>query len=255
MRRQSLLIFALAPVLALGLASTAAAVDTSGWDWGAIEGTDTPVNEPRRDAMPKRTEPAPPPVAEPDLDAQPHDVYPLFLGMPEFEVIPSTRDKEMHPCSSCHRWAESDPTPRPLKTPHDNFFLRHGLHGKGQFWCFTCHDLENGGELRTLDGDPVGFDEAYLVCTQCHVNKGRDWAFGAHGKRVGNWQGQRQVYTCTACHYQHAPALLYRNAEAGPVMRQGMEHPAHWIPKEQREHPVFEHPQPWERERGASSHE
>jgi hypothetical protein len=255
MRRQCLLQHAAALVSLIAFAAPATAFDTSGWDWGAIEGTDQPVTETRRDSMPKRTKPAPPPVAAPNFAAEPKDVYSLFLEMPEFKVIPSTRDTEMHPCSSCHRWAQSDLTPRPLRTPHDNFFLRHGLHGKGQFWCFTCHDLENGGELRTLDGEPVGFNEAYLVCTQCHVDKGRDWAFGAHGKRVSNWQGERQVYTCTACHYQHAPALLYRNAMAGPVPRQGLEAPAHWVPKSELEHPPFEHPAPWERARGDEHHE
>ncbi|MEJ2575554.1 MAG: cytochrome C [Gammaproteobacteria bacterium] len=251
MRRQGLLIPALALLSATGFPFAAGAVDTSGWDWGAVEGmTDTPVVEPRRDSMPQRTTPAPPPVAAPDLEAPPTPAYALFLGMPEFEVIQSTRDTEMHPCGNCHRWAESDPTPRPLQAPHDNFVLRHGLHGKGQFWCFTCHDLAGDGSLRTLDGEPLGFDEAYLLCTQCHVDKGRDWAFGAHGKRADNWRGPRRVYNCTACHYQHAPALLYRDAAPGPVARQGLERPVHWVPKAERAHPLFEHPAPWQRDRG-----
>lgn len=229
------------------------AVDTSDWDWGAVdEMDDAPVVAPRRDSMPKRTVPAPPPIAKPNLDGETHPAYAVFRDMPTFEVIPSTKDKEMHPCRNCHQWAKSDLTPRTLKPPHDNFALAHGLHGRGQFWCFTCHDLSGAGGLKTLEGEAIGFDEAYLLCSQCHVDKARDWAFGAHGKRVGNWQGKRRVYNCTACHYQHAPALLYREAMPGPAARQGLAQPEHWIPKDQRAASLFEPHKPWERHQEAS---
>ena len=230
------------------LALPAFAQDTSGWDWGAIEAIDdSPVTAPRRDSMPTRTEPAPPPVAAPDLAGKPLPADAIFRDMPKFSVIPSVKDTEMHPCGNCHRWVESDPTPRPLRAPHDNFVLNHGLHGRGQFWCFTCHDLSGDGGLKTLEGQAVSFDEAYVLCSQCHVDKARDWAYGAHGKRVGNWQGERIVYNCTACHYQHSPALPYRDAMAGPQPRQGLQRPEHWKPQAALEHRLFEHPKPWER--------
>lgn len=237
----------------LSLSASAWAVDTSDWDWGAVESEEeAPVTSSRRDSMPTRSEPAPPPIAEPDLQAEPRDAYALFKDMPSFQVIPSTKDREMHPCGNCHRWAESDPTPRPLKEPHNNFALQHGLHGRGQFWCFTCHDLSGDGNLRTLKGEPLDYDEAYLLCSQCHVDQGRDWAYGAHGKRHGNWQGERLVYNCTACHYQHAPAFPGRSAMSGPKVRQGLDRPGHWVPKEQRAHPLFEPHRPWQAEQ---SHE
>jgi hypothetical protein len=144
-----------------------------------------------------------------------------------FEVIPSTKDEGMHPCGDCHRWAQSDPTPRVLKAPHDNFSLQHGLHGRGEFWCFTCHDLSGDGGLKTLEGEPLAFDEAYVLCSQCHVDKARDWAFGAHGKRIGNWRGTRRVFNCTACHYQHTPRPPVRHARSGREVRQGLPRPRH----------------------------
>ena len=52
-----------------------------------------------------------------------------------------------------------------------------------------------------------------MLCSQCHVKQARDWAFGAHGKRVGSWQGERQVYNCTVCHYQHHPAIEATRAD------------------------------------------
>jgi hypothetical protein len=58
--------------------------------------------------------------------------------------------------------------------------------------------------------------------------------FGAHGKRQGNWQGTRQVFNCTACHYQHRPALKARAPKSGPGMRMGLERPAHWVAKDKR---------------------
>lgn len=222
-------------------------IDLSDWDWSA---TGDAVAEPEPTAPAEPDRPRKPRVgetAEPDLAAEPRPAIEVFASIPTFLVVPSVKDQEMHPCGNCHAWAQSDPTPRILKAPHDNFVLRHGLHGKGQFWCFTCHHLEGDGGLRTLEGEKVGFDDAYLICSQCHVKEARDWAYGAHGKRVDNWRGERRVLNCTACHYQHRPAWKPRDAKAGPETRQGLERPAHWVPWTQRggtDHPperLWEH--------------
>ena len=211
---------------------TATEAGTSdGWNWDNFEADDTPVsaNEVIERAAPTRrltiTE-----VTAPDHDAEPHQAYQLFPNIPSFEVIASKKDTEMHPCRNCHQAVKSNTTPRKLDIPHDNFELKHGLHGKGQFWCFTCHSPDGTGSLKTLDGESIEFRDAYIICSQCHVKQARDWAFGAHGKRVGNWQGKRQVYNCTACHYQHSPSFKPRNALAGPEIRQGLKRPAHWFP-------------------------
>ena len=212
-------------------AETMPASDQDEWNWDDFEADDTPVTSNQviqREAPSRRL--SIDEVTAPDLDAEPHQVYPLFQNIPSFEVIASKKDVEMHPCSNCHQAVKSNLTPRKLDIPHTNFELKHGLHGKGQFWCFTCHSPDGTGSLRTLDGESVEFRDAYIICSQCHVNQARDWAFGAHGKRVGNWKGQRQVYNCTICHYQHSPAFKPRDALAGPEIRQGLERPAHWFP-------------------------
>lgn len=212
-------------------------VDTSDWDWGSVEEMPTTPEEVKTPHPPVVSSPSlHPPIAAPDLNAVPKSAESLFANMPALEVVPSIRDPALHPCSNCHQWTQSNPTPRVLGAPHDNFALQHGLHGRGKFWCFTCHDFsaqENKGSLRTLEGVPLGYDEAYVLCIQCHVHKGRDWAFGAHGKRLGTWQGSqpRRVYTCTACHYQHAPVRQPRMATDGPAIRQGLPRPPHWIAK------------------------
>lgn len=202
------------------------------WDWGGITAEDSlpaevhsnpvtsTIKKPRRDVT----------VAAPDFSATPKTAVALFPDSPSFEVIPGLKNPEMHPCSNCHRWTKGNVTPRVLKQPHDDFELKHGLHGKGKFWCMTCHHLEGSGGLVTLEGEKVEFDDAYLVCSQCHVNQARDWVYGAHGKRIGNWQGPRQILNCTACHYQHRPAHAARAPMGGPVIRMGLERPSHWKP-------------------------
>lgn len=212
------------------------------WDWGGFTGLeDAPVT---RSSTVSR-HPAVPDVprvgetAAPDFDAPARRAYAMFLDVPPFEVIPSQKDPGMHPCSNCHQWVLSDPRPRRLKRPHDNFELKHGLHGKGKFWCFTCHDLSGNGSLKTLEGEKLDYDDAYLLCSQCHVDQARDWVYGAHGKRVSGWQGRRQVLNCTACHYQHRPALKARAPEDGPRIRMGLQRPTHWVAKHKR--PEQEH--------------
>lgn len=240
----------------------ASSADTTGWDWDSFAPMD---DAPRvKGTSVKKTEaeakPSVPRVAdtsEPDFDAEPHAAYKLFADAPDFLVVPSKRDRDMHPCANCHTWTKSDLTPRDLKPPHDNFKLQHGLHGKGKFWCFTCHTLEGQGGLRTLEGQDLDFNEAYVLCSQCHVRQTRDWVFGAHGKRVGNWQGERKVYNCTACHYQHSPAWMPRDAEVGPQVRMGLERPDHWVPKAERHETLSHEPPAWARkaETGREDHQ
>ena len=235
----------LAWVSCAGVSPVHAAEDGGGlsadWDWGAIEAMDdTPINTGNVKTMPDRQPSQRLSVQEstsPDLEAEPREAYALFPEMPAFKVIPSRKDQEMHPCSNCHEWVPPIKKTRELPSPHDNFALQHGLHGKGQFWCFTCHDDQHQRKLRTFEGETIEFADAYILCSQCHVDQARDWAFGAHGKRLDNWQGERVVYNCTACHYQHAPAFGQREALAGPPMRQGLPRPAHWSPPTEQHAP------------------
>lgn len=236
-------------LLTTGLAPAADDLDLSDWDWSAVEAEDSgPItSNPVTRRILQSVRPTPEAVTKPDLAASAQPAGELFVEMPAFLVIPSVRDAELYPCSSCHQWTPGNPEPRPLKKPHDNFELQHGLHGKGRFWCSTCHDMEGSRTLKTLEGVPLGFGEAYLLCSQCHVNQARDWSYGAHGKRLEDWRGTRRVYDCTACHYQHSPAWSPRQAKAGPPVRQGLERPAHWVPKGARDGHAFEHQPPWKR--------
>jgi hypothetical protein len=215
----------------------------SDWDWGAgwEAPAETAVTAPRRKAANRHrlaNKPRVGETAEPDLEREPVHGHALFAGAAPFWVIPSKKDPDIHPCADCHEWAESDLTPRALDEPHDNFALQHGLHGKGEFWCFTCHHLDGDGGIRTIEGEKLDFDDAYVVCAQCHARQAKDWSYGAHGKRIGNWAGERRILNCTACHYQHRPAIKGRRPKPPPPVRKGLTH----------NHPKPPpHERPWER--------
>jgi hypothetical protein len=249
---------ALGVFVVAGLLESASASDD--WDWGAVEEMDdAPVTRPAAPASPTapagvatesnyaqlRREAA---NAAPDFERERVAALSIFAGVGPFSVVPARRDRDMHPCANCHQWVLSNPEPRKLAAPHDNFELQHGMHGKGGFWCLTCHDAENNMALKTFEGEPVDYEHAYVVCTQCHVQQGRDWARGAHGKRVGGWDGERQVYNCTACHYQHRPAIKPREPEPGPVMRVGLPRPDHWVAADQRHDHAHDQATDWQRD-------
>jgi hypothetical protein len=142
-----------------------------------------------------------------------------YPGAPSLKVVPRKDELFFYPCSQCHASMEPNPEIRQLNVMHDAEIE----HGDGRLWCLNCHDLEERDNLRTLLGEPVDFDDAHLVCGGCHANRHRDWAFGVHGKRLANWQGDREVYNCTHCHNPHQPAIAPRAPQAPPPVRAGLE--------------------------------
>jgi len=141
-----------------------------------------------------------------------------YPGTPPFKVVPRKDELFFYPCGQCHQTMEPNPEIRTLNTMHDAEIE----HGRGRIWCLSCHSLENRNYLRTLLDEPVDFDEAYLVCGGCHSNRHKDWMFGAHGKRIANWQGDRTLYNCTHCHNPHAPAIEPRAPKPAPPVRAGL---------------------------------
>ena len=161
-----------------------------------------------------------------------------YPDAPEVTVVPRKDELFFYPCTVCHAAMEPNPEIRELAAPHPLEFD----HGRGRIWCLSCHDLENRNQLKTLLGEPVDFDEAHLVCGGCHANRHKDWYFGAHGKRVGNWQDGRELYNCTHCHDAHSPAIKPRAPKAAPPVRaglkqeRGIEHEKSHVWETQEEH-------------------
>lgn len=142
-----------------------------------------------------------------------------YPGAPIVTVVPRKSELFFYPCEQCHAAMEPNPQIRTLNVMHDAEID----HGRGRIWCLSCHDLDNRDNLVTLLREPVDFDESHLVCGGCHASRHRDWAFGAHGKRVANWQGERVQYNCTHCHNPHSPAIEPRAPSAAPPVRAGLE--------------------------------
>ena len=141
-----------------------------------------------------------------------------YPNAPVVSVVPRKNDLFFYPCDQCHAAMEPNPEIRPLNAMHDSALE----HGRGRIWCTSCHDLENRNFLRTFLNEQVDIDQAYLVCGGCHANRHKDWVFGAHGKRVANWQGDRTLYNCTHCHDPHSPAIKARAPKSAPPVRAGL---------------------------------
>lgn len=154
-----------------------------------------------------------PPDAEPTVP-QPFRGYP---DAPAFAVVPQRPQLTFYPCSACHDALPVNSERRALAPPHPAALH----HGGGRIWCLDCHQARGRDVLHTLAGEPVDFNDAYLVCGQCHASRQRDWYYGAHGKRVANWSGPRLIYNCTHCHDPHDPAVKPRAPSPPPPMRAG----------------------------------
>ena len=122
------------------------------------------------------------------------------------------------PCSACHV-EPGDRTRRDLGF-HEEIKLDHGPPENR--WCLDCHDSVNRDVLHLTNGDPVPFTESYRLCGQCHGDKYRDWRAGVHGKRVGQWNGQKTYFLCVNCHNPHSPAFKPLKPEPRPARPEEM---------------------------------
>jgi len=165
-------------------------------------------------------------VEEAQIPVQLEDPREVLEQYPPFTVsarIPVLEDEGLYPCSDCHDgdFVVSNPTVRELVEMHDTSEVKL-QHGGGRFWCLTCHHSEDRDSLASLKGQPISFDESFLLCGQCHFDRQQDFFKGAHGKRLGNWQGERLVEVCTGCHDPHEPAIKPRKPFAPPAIRAGL---------------------------------
>lgn len=108
----------------------------------------------------------------------------------------------IYPCSQCHE-GPGDRTRRQLGF-HEEIQAAFD-HDAEHRWCLDCHDNEKRDVLHLSSGDPVPFTESYRLCGQCHGDKYRDWRFGIHGKRIGQWDGEKTYFLCVNCHSPHSP--------------------------------------------------
>ena len=120
---------------------------------------------------------------------------------PEQRILPAKGPSNFYfPCSDCHEDEPTNRTVRELEDDHEDIALEHG-----DLWCLHCHAAEDRDHLHLADDRPVEFAESWRLCVQCHGQQLEPWRAGVHGKRVGHWWGEKEVWTCVSCHRPHSP--------------------------------------------------
>ncbi|MFC2168384.1 hypothetical protein ACFLRW_05305 [Acidobacteriota bacterium] len=130
------------------------------------------------------------------------------------QVPPPPLNEDTFPCSMCHADMETNLEQRELVDMHDEIMLKHDEENR---WCMDCHDAENRDMLHSASGKLIDFNESYKLCGQCHGPKLRDWEAGIHGRRTGQWNGEKQYLLCAHCHNPHSPKFPHLKPEPAPV--------------------------------------
>ncbi len=94
-----------------------------------------------------------------------------------------------------------DPEPRILVRMHKKKRIKHAEW----HWCLNCHSTDERNNLKLITGENVPFEQSHKLCGQCHGSIFRDWKLGIHGRRVGQWNGERIYLLCAHCHDPHMP--------------------------------------------------
>jgi len=202
-----LMVAAARPALAADAAEPAASAASSPFSHRPLR-----LNQPPPEGLPQASE---------------LEVFKGYPGAPPYTVVPRKPAILLYPCSMCHNLnlPKLNTTPRKLRVTPDPAGAPHWAtlsHGKGRIWCLDCHYARDREWLHTLDGTKVDFNDAPLVCGQCHSTRYKDWVFGAHGKRVSGWSGERELFSCTHCHDAHNPSLQPREPSKPPALRAGL---------------------------------
>lgn len=131
-------------------------------------------------------------------------------------LIESRLDKiKQFPCSSCHEDSKIDENLEDSQFRRAHWGITATDLNKNhapetQMSCFSCHDKTDPSNLALENGTFVGLDNSYQTCAKCHSGQVKDWANGAHGKRLSGWDAIRVVRNCTGCHNPHNPRLESR---------------------------------------------
>lgn len=116
---------------------------------------------------------------------------------------PPFEDPDIFPCSECHNEdMPPDLERRELEYMHEEIVLRHDEEHR---WCLDCHSADDRDHLRLANGTLIPFEESFRLCGQCHGTQFRDWRAGVHGRRTGDWNGDKQYLLCVHCHNSHQP--------------------------------------------------
>ena len=113
-----------------------------------------------------------------------------------------------YPCTSCHLGRKVVMADRRIADAHDDIQPVHPSQTGAV--CATCHAADDVAMLPLKEGGRASLDQGHRLCAQCHFQQVEAWAGGAHGKRLGGWDGPRVVMGCGDCHDPHNPAIEAR---------------------------------------------
>ncbi len=140
-----------------------------------------------------------------------HGTLEGYGELPTGEAEPGGR------CNVCHAQFKPNPTPRDLsaapREPNHRFEFNHG---GGRFWCLTCHNPVDRDTLRLFNGSEIPFEEAPLLCSQCHGVIYEEWKEHIHGRWVGSIENPEPDVICTDCHNPHDPEFKPIEPEKPP---------------------------------------
>lgn len=108
-------------------------------------------------------------------------------------------------CTDCHNKPLHQMQSKDSKKAHWNIKMKHA--DEHIMNCTTCHDGNNPDNLKSLTDKNIDFNMSYKLCSQCHQKQYKDWAGGAHGKRIKSWASPRASMTCVNCHNPHSPGF------------------------------------------------
>lgn len=156
-------------------------------------------------AAPAAAKPAQAEKAEPPSDARPNE---------HVETPPPPFSEGVFPCTFCHDETLKPNPKRRFVEDHEDIKLKHDEQNR---WCLDCHDMNNRDVLHLASGERLPFEESYRLCGQCHGEKYRDWRAGVHGRRTGQWNGQKGYLLCVNCHSPHEPHFKPMAPKAAPL--------------------------------------
>jgi hypothetical protein len=137
-------------------------------------------------------------------------------GTEHLETPPPPFSEGVFPCTFCHDESLKPNATRRTVEDHEDIVLKHFTQQQDR-WCLDCHDKDNRDVLHLASGERIPFDESYRLCGQCHGEKYRDWRVGVHGRRTGQWNGQKSYLLCVNCHSPHDPLFKPMHPKPAPL--------------------------------------